>query len=92
MLELDGKRALITAAGQGIGRATAELFYSRGCAVIAADHVTKGIRRPHSGPRKARGNRRAGDLPRQLRKPLHHRTNPCDRWRLVRLNTEGLAT
>lgn len=36
-LRLAGKTALITAAGQGIGRATAELFVSQGAAVIATD-------------------------------------------------------
>ena len=37
MLNLNGKRALITAAGQGIGRATAELFAKQGCEVVASD-------------------------------------------------------
>ena len=36
-LRLAGKTALITAAGQGIGRATAELFAAHGAAVIATD-------------------------------------------------------
>ena len=34
---LDGKRTLITAAGQGIGRASAEAFAAEGAAVIATD-------------------------------------------------------
>ena len=34
---LAGKKALITAAGQGIGRATAELFAAEGAEVIASD-------------------------------------------------------
>jgi 2-keto-3-deoxy-L-fuconate dehydrogenase len=34
---LVGKRALITAAAQGIGRATAELFAAHGCDVLATD-------------------------------------------------------
>jgi 2-keto-3-deoxy-L-fuconate dehydrogenase len=34
---LAGKTALVTAAGQGIGRATAELFASEGAAVLATD-------------------------------------------------------
>ena len=34
---LQGKRALITAAGQGIGRATAEAYVREGAHVIAAD-------------------------------------------------------
>lgn len=34
---LAGKKALITAAGQGIGRASAELFIKEGCQVIATD-------------------------------------------------------
>ena len=37
MLELSGKKAFITAAGQGIGRATAELFVEAGAHVIATD-------------------------------------------------------
>ena len=34
---LAGKTALVTAAGQGIGRATAELFASEGATVLATD-------------------------------------------------------
>lgn len=34
---LTGKKALITAAGQGIGRATAELFAAEGATVVASD-------------------------------------------------------
>ncbi|MEZ5167348.1 MAG: SDR family oxidoreductase [Acidimicrobiales bacterium] len=34
---LDGKRALVTAAGQGIGRATAEVFAAQGAEVFATD-------------------------------------------------------
>ena len=37
MSRLEGKTALITAAGQGIGRATAELFAVQGATVIATD-------------------------------------------------------
>ena len=36
-MRLHGKRAFITAAGQGIGRATAELFVREGAEVIATD-------------------------------------------------------
>jgi 2-keto-3-deoxy-L-fuconate dehydrogenase len=36
-MRLSGKRAFITAAGQGIGRATAELFAREGAEVIATD-------------------------------------------------------
>ncbi len=37
MLRLAGKTALVTAAAQGIGRATAELFIREGARVVAAD-------------------------------------------------------
>src|SRR3954465_8951070 len=37
MGRLDGKRAFMTAAGQGIGRATAEAFVREGAEVIATD-------------------------------------------------------
>ena len=37
MTRLSGKTALVTAAGQGIGKATAELFSSEGAQVIATD-------------------------------------------------------
>ncbi|SLN46657.1 2-keto-3-deoxy-L-fuconate dehydrogenase [Pseudoruegeria aquimaris] len=37
MKRLDGKKALITAAGQGIGRASAEMFAAEGAQVIATD-------------------------------------------------------
>src|ERR1700754_4670028 len=37
MGRLEGKRAFVTAAGQGIGRATAEAFAREGARVIATD-------------------------------------------------------
>lgn len=37
MARLQGKTALITAAGAGIGRATAEAFHREGCRVVATD-------------------------------------------------------
>jgi len=37
MGRLEGKRAFLTAAGQGIGRATAEAFAREGAEVIATD-------------------------------------------------------
>ncbi|MBE32269.1 MAG: NAD(P)-dependent oxidoreductase, partial [Rickettsiales bacterium] len=36
-MKLKGKKALVTAAGQGIGRSTAELFTENGAEVIACD-------------------------------------------------------
>ena len=43
MDRLKGKTALITAAGQGIGRATAELFLAEGATVIATDINTASL-------------------------------------------------
>jgi 2-keto-3-deoxy-L-fuconate dehydrogenase len=43
MKRLEGKTALITAAAQGIGRATAELFLSEGARVIATDINLSGL-------------------------------------------------
>ncbi|WP_455733228.1 SDR family NAD(P)-dependent oxidoreductase, partial [Burkholderia stabilis] len=37
LMRLQGKRALVTAAGQGIGRATALRFASEGADVLATD-------------------------------------------------------
>ena len=36
-MKLKGKKALVTAAGQGIGRSTAELFAENGAEVFACD-------------------------------------------------------
>jgi 2-keto-3-deoxy-L-fuconate dehydrogenase len=36
-MRLKGKRAFITAAGQGIGRATAEAFLREGATLVATD-------------------------------------------------------
>ena len=37
MINLEGKTALLTASGQGIGKATAEAFVKAGAYVIATD-------------------------------------------------------
>lgn len=44
MKRLEGKTALITAAAQGIGRATAELFLAEGARVIATDINLNGLK------------------------------------------------
>lgn len=44
MKRLEGKTALITAAAQGIGRASAELFAAEGARVIATDINLKGLK------------------------------------------------
>ena len=43
-LKLKGKCALVTAAGQGIGRATAEMFATEGANVIATDIFRSGLK------------------------------------------------
>ena len=40
MINLEGKTALLTASGQGIGKATAEAFVRAGAYVIATDTVS----------------------------------------------------
>ena len=77
---LKNKRALITAAAQGIGRATRSAFHREGAEVIATDineetlellaREARGIRtmtaqRPRPGRRRRRGRR-----PRRRRHPL----------------------
>jgi len=45
MFRLDGKRALITGAGSGIGEAIARLFAQQGAQVIVADLVAEAVQR-----------------------------------------------
>ena len=59
MGRLDGKRAFLTAAGQGIGRATAEAFVREGAEVIATDVDVAKLDGLRSRRRAARGAERA---------------------------------
>ena len=43
MAQLDGKRAIVTGAGSGIGRATALLFAQEGASVLAVDRNPSGV-------------------------------------------------
>ena len=42
-MRMDGKRVLVTAAAQGIGRACAEMFVSAGAVVHATDRNAAGL-------------------------------------------------
>ena len=53
-MRLQGKVALITGAGSGIGRETALLFAREGAAIVVADVNARRARRP-----RARSRRRA---------------------------------
>ena len=46
---LEGRRAIVTGAASGIGRASAELFAAEGAAVLAVDLPEKGLAAPKGG-------------------------------------------
>ena len=52
---LTGKRAIVTGAASGIGRASALLFASEGAQVIAADWAEDGVRETAALIDKAQG-------------------------------------
>lgn len=56
---LDGKRAIVTGAASGIGRATAVLFASEGAAVVCADVNQTGVEETAEQIEKAGGRARA---------------------------------
>ena len=70
-----GKRAAVTGAGGGIGRAVAELLLERGAEVVAADLTAEALE-----PVAARGAQTvAADLADAAgRRELEERAGPCD--------------
>lgn len=59
MKRLEGKVALITGAGSGIGRAAAELFAAEGCRVVANDVKAEGVEATVEEIKRAGGEARA---------------------------------
>ena len=55
MARLEGKRAIVTGAGSGIGRASATLFAREGAAVLAVDRQAEGVEQTVSAIREAGG-------------------------------------
>ncbi|MFT3802619.1 MAG: SDR family NAD(P)-dependent oxidoreductase [Burkholderiaceae bacterium] len=55
MARLEGKRAIVTGAGSGIGRASATLFAREGAAVLAVDRDADGVEQTASAIRDAGG-------------------------------------